>query len=226
VTGGMIRHALHTPSWTRRNRWGLVALPLALVTALAASSDRVKLYFWDEGLRQPQRAAQGTWLDFRDTYSDSEGEHPMAVKVRLDAVRPASTLWQSTSPLQLPAGTQAVEVELSLEADPDLPLSVCRLAVRDAEGTRYDYLSTVGSAQPYSPCVPPDAPGPQRALGELDEGRDTDVGVGGGDKSTGDPVRPESWTVKPVIMLPAGVEVRDVVLWWDQPDYAALSVAG
>ena len=216
MSEGMIRHALHTPSWTRRNRWGLLALPLALVAALAASSDRVKLYFWDEGLRQPQRAAQGAWLDFRNTYSDSDGEHPLEVKVRLDAVRPASTLWQSESPLQLPAGTQAVEVELSLEADPDLPLSICRLAVRDAEGTRYDYLSTIGSAQPFSPCVPPDAPGPQRALGALDEGRDV----------SDDPVRPESWTVKPVIMMPAGVEVTDVVLWWDQPDYVALSVAG
>ena len=146
MSGELVRHALHTPSWTRRNRWGLLALPLALAAALAGSSDRVKLYFWDEGLRQAQRAEQGAWLDFRNTYSDSEGEHPLEVKVRLDAVRPASTLWQSTSPLQLPAGTQAVEVELSLEADPDLPLSVCRLAVRVAEGTRYDYLSTVGSA--------------------------------------------------------------------------------
>ena len=213
---GMIRHALHTPSWTRRNRWGLVALPLALVTALAASSDRVRLYFWDEGLRQAQRAEQGAWLDFRNTYSDSEGEHPLAVKVRLDGVRPATALWRSASPLELAPGTQALEVELSLEADPRLPLSICKLAVRDAGGTRYDYLSPIGGSQPFSPCVPPDAPGPQRALGELDEGRDI----------SGEPVRPESWTVKPVIVLPAGVEVSDVVLWWDQPDYAALSVSG
>jgi len=216
----MVRHALHAPSWTRRNRWGLLALPLALAAALAGSSDRVKLYFWDEGLRQAQRAEQGGWLDFRDTYSDSEGEHPLAVKVRLDGVRPATALWRSASPLELAPGTQALEVELSLEADPRLPLSICKLAVRDAGGTRYDYLSTIGSSQPFSPCVPPDAPGPQRALGELDEGRDIEVG------STGEPVRPESWTVKPVIVLPAGVQVSDVVLWWDQPDYAALSVSG
>lgn len=211
---GMIRHSLHNPSWTRRNRWGLLALPLALAAALAASSDRVELYFWDEGLRRPQHAAQGAWLDFRDTYSDSEGKHPLRVRVRLDGVRPATSLWTSTSPLDLPPGTQALEVDLSLAADPGLPLSICRLAVRDAAGTRYDYLGTIGGGQPFSPCVPPDAPGPQRALGELDKGLDT----------SGDPVRPESWTVKPVITLPAGVQVSDVVLWWDQPDYAALSV--
>ena len=122
MSGELVRHARHTPTWLRRNRWGLLALPFALVASLAASSDRVKLYFWDEDLHQPHRAVQGAWLDFRDTYSDSNGEHPMQVKVQLEGVREATGLWQSTSPLDLPAGTQAVEVELSLEADPRLPL--------------------------------------------------------------------------------------------------------
>jgi hypothetical protein len=215
VSGELVRHALHAPTWTRRNRWGLLALPFALVAALAASSDRVKLYFWDEGLHQPHRAVQGAWLDFRDTYSDSDGEHPLEVKVRLDGVREAIALWQSPSPLELPAGARAVEVELSLEADPKLPLSTCKLAVRDAGGTRYEYLTDIGGAQPFSPCVPPDAPGPQRALGDLDKGRDT----------SDEPARPPVWTVKPVITLPAGVEVSDVVLWWDLPDYAELAVS-
>jgi hypothetical protein len=215
VSRDAIRHALHKPTWLGLNRWGLVGLPFALAAALAASSDRVQLYFWNEDLRRPQQAVQGSWLDYRGTYEDSEGEHQLAVRLRLDGVRPASTLWRSELPLELPEGTQAVEVELSLEADPQLPLSICKLAVRDADGTRYDYLSDIGGAQPLSPCVPPDAPGPGRRLGALDEGLD----------NSDDPVRPESWTVKPVITLPEGVEVEDVVLWWDLPDYAAFSVS-
>ena len=150
-----------------------LALPLALAAALAASSDRVKLYFWDEGLREPQRAAQGDWLDFRHTYTDSEGEHPLEVRVRLDSVAPATTGWNSTTPLELAPGTKAVAVSLSLEADPGLPLAGCKLAVRDAAGTRYEYLTEIGGSQPYSPCVPPDTPGPSPALGEIDKGRDT-----------------------------------------------------
>ena len=215
MTAAAIRHALYAPGWTRRNRWGLVALPLALAAALVASSDRVKLYFWDEGLHQPQRGTQGAWLDFRDTYTDSEGEHPLAVRVRLDSVAPATSGRMATTPLELPPGTKAVTVSLSLEADPALPLSGCRLAVRDAAGTRYDYLSEIGGNQPFSPCVPPDAPGPDRALGDLDKGRDT----------SSEPARPRSWTVQPVITLPSDVDVADVVLWWDLPDYASLAVS-
>jgi hypothetical protein len=215
VTAAAIRHALYAPGWTRRNRWGLLALPFALAAALVASSDRVQLYFWDEGLHQPQGAAQGAWLAYGAAYHASEGEHPLKVRIRLDSVAPATTGWTSTTPLDLPPGTKAVAVSLSLEADPQLPLSVCRLAVRDTAGNRYDYQTSVGGSQPLSPCVPPDAPGPFAKLGELDKGRDT----------SGEPVRPRSWTVSPVIMLPAGADVEDVVLWWELPDYASLAVS-
>jgi hypothetical protein len=175
----------------------------------------VQLYFWEEGLHRPQHAAQSDWLTYRQPYSDSNGDHELRVRVRLDGVTEATGLWSSSSELQLPAGTQAVKVSLSFEADPKLPLSTCKLAVRDAAGTRYEYLSGIDSPQPISPCVPPESPGPDRALGKLDEGRDT----------SGDPVRPATWTVDPVITLPKDVDITDVVLWWDLPDYASFAVA-
>jgi hypothetical protein len=215
VSGDVIRHALHTPSWLRRNRWGLLGLPFALVAALVGSSDRVQLYFWDEGLHQPQSARQSEWLTFRDTYTDGEGEHPLQVKVRLEGVTEATALWQSSDDLELPPGARAVKVSLGFEADPKLPLNSCKLAVRDADGTRYEYLSSFDSAQPLSPCVPPDTPGPNRSLGDIDKNRDT----------SDEPVRPATWTVDPVIVLPADVTIEDVVLWWDLPDYASLAVA-
>lgn len=211
------RHALRGSGWSRRNRWGLATLPLAVVAALVASSDRVQLYFWEEGLRRPQSAVQGSWVDFRDTYTDAEGEHVREVRVRLDGVEPATTPWESTEPVELPPGTRALTVRLSLTAGPDLPLSVCSLAVRDADGTRYDYLSGVaGMAQPVSPCVPPDAPGPFPAMGDLDL-----KGAAGDDE----PRRPASWTVAPVIVVPDDAEISEVVLWWEMPDYVALTVS-
>ena len=160
-----LRHAIHAPGWTRRNRWGLLALPLAAVAALAASSDRVQLYFWEEGLHHPTSGRTGQWVSFQDSYNDSNGDHQRLVRVRLDSVQPAATPWLSTSPLRLPPGSKAFTVTLSLEADPDLPLSVCSLAIRDADRNRYDYLRGFGSLdQPASPCVPPETPGPNAAM--------------------------------------------------------------
>ncbi len=211
-----LRHALHTPGWGLRNLWGLLALPLAAVAALVASSDRVQLYFWEEGLYRPTSGALGQWVSFQDSYTDSKGKHPLLVRVRLDAVQPATTPWLSTEPLELPPGTKAVAVTLSLEADPDLPLSVCTLALRDAAGTRYDYLPTFGDiGQPISPCVPPDTPGPYAALGDLGQGTRED-----------DPPRPTRWTVSPVIVVPASVAPTKVDLWWEMPDYVSFAVSG
>jgi hypothetical protein len=215
VSGDVIRHALHTPSWLRRNRWGLIGLPFALTAALVGSSDRVKLYFWDEDLNRPHHAAQGEWLTFEDTYNDAEGEHPMRVKVRLEGVTEATAPWASASELELPDGAQAVKVTLDFEADPDLPLAGCHLAVLDAAGTRYEYLQAIGMTQPYSPCVPPDTPGPDYDLGQIDEGRAPDD----------TPPRPETWSTSPVISLPAGVTIDEVALWWELPDYASFAVA-
>jgi hypothetical protein len=209
-----LRHASHRPGWGRANRWGLLALPLAIVAALGASSDRVQLYFWEKGLRHPTSGVAAQWVSFRDQYSDSNGDHQRLVRVRLDAVRPATEPWSSTSALQLPPGSKAVAVTLSLQADSKLPLSVCSLALRDAAGNRYDYQRSFGE-QPTSPCVPPDARGPDAAMGEFGGGADPD-----------DPPRPAQWTVSPVIVVPASVTPTEVDLWWEMPDYVSFAISG
>jgi hypothetical protein len=209
-----LRHAIHAPGWGLRNLWGLLALPLATAAALVASSDRVQLYFWEEGLRRPTSGPSGQWVSFQDSYTDSNGDHQRLVRVRLDTVRPTTTPWLSSSPLQLPPGTRALAVTLSLEADPNLPLSVCSLAIRDADGNRYDYLRAFGGMdQPTSPCVPSDAPGPNAAMGEFGGGADPE-----------DKPRPARWTVSPVIVLPAGVTPTEVDLWWEMPKYVSLAI--
>jgi hypothetical protein len=209
------RHALRAPGWRLRNRWGLLLLPLATVAALAASSDRVLLYFWEEGLHRPTTGPAQQWVSFHDSYNDSNGDHQRNVRVRLDSVRPVTTLWQSSTPADLPPASTALAVTLSLQADSELPLTPCHLALRDADGNRYDYLPNAGGDQPISPCVPPDAPGPNAALGDFDTAPDPDARP-----------RPAGWTVSPVIVLPAGVRVTEVDLWWEMPNYVALTNSG
>ena len=87
--------------------------------------------------------------------------------------------------------------------------------MRDAAGTRYDYVSNGwGALQPVVPCVPEDTPGPWPSLGDLDDVlADPDA-----------PPRPATWSVSPVVVVPEGVEVADVVLWWQKPQYVLLEV--
>jgi hypothetical protein len=200
--------------WWRRNRWALVALPLALLLVLAASADRVRTLWWEQGLHRPTVGAPGETVSFDQRVRDGlGGTSRIAVQVRLDGVHEPATLPRD---LVVPDGARAVQVDLTLAADPDLVLAGCSLAVRDAAGTRYDYVSIAwGAYQPVSPCVPEDAPGPMPSLGDLD---DEDQAADPG------PPRPATWTVSPVVVLPADVEPTDVVLWWQLPQHVLLQV--
>ena len=203
--------------WRTRNRWAAVGLPVALLAALGASSDRVTDYFWTADLRQPQHADAGEWLDFSDSYTDDDGEHPLDVRLRLGSVRPTTTGWGGEGgdvDLDVPDGSVALAVTLQVEADPDLPLSGCMLALRGDDGTRYGYLPSFGDAyMPGSPCVPPDSPGPFPSVGEFDDILNDDRVA-----------RPASWTVEPVVVVPRGTEITDVLIWWERPAYASLAV--
>ncbi|GAA4627079.1 hypothetical protein [Cellulomonas oligotrophica] len=198
--------------WWRRNRWALAALPFALVLALLASSDRVVSWWWTQGLHRPTTAAPGAELVFRDVLTDADGDHDVAVTLHLDGVEETTVAWEDGTPLDLPPGTRALRVDLTLGAEPDAALRVCGLAVRGSDGTRYEYVpQTAGAFQPSSPCVPPDAPGPWPASGwSAPEPDPTEHD------------RPATWTVSPVVVLPDDVEPDAVLVWWQMPDYAVL----
>ncbi|MBB2921135.1 hypothetical protein [Cellulomonas cellasea] len=204
--------------WWRRNRWALAALPVALVAALAASSDRVASYYWHAGLHDARTAGHGEWLELHDEYTDAQGTHERVVRVRLDRTAALTPAALRQAGVEVPRGARAVQVTLSLEADPDLPLALCRLALRDADGTRYDYegpdAGEVTTARPISPCVPGDTPGPSESVGRLDALLSADER---------DP-RPRSWTVEPVVVVPDDARVDEVLLWWREPVYVALDV--
>lgn len=202
---------MRPPGWWRRNRWGLVALPVTVVAALAAGSYRVETYWWLEKPRDLQHAERGEWVTFSAAQYDRTGDVPFTVRVRLDGVRPADAPFGADDPLEPPAGVRAVAVDLSLAAAPDVPLTGCELVVRDASGTEYGYESASPSiTQASSPCVPPEARGPDL---DLIEGLDPDTG----------PRRPGEWSVSPVVLLPDGVEVTEVLLSWGPPDGLLIS---
>ena len=198
-------------TWWRRNRWALLALLPALALALVASSDRVSASYWTADLHDARPGTQGEWVEHRDAVPVPGGEQSITMAVRLDGVSDTDQGWESSSPLSLPPGAHGVRVDLSLRAAPDEPLVTCQLAVRDADGTRYDYDSfAAGGTQPSSPCVPPDASGPwPERTGSTDAAR---------------PARPQEWSVAPVVVVPGGVEITEVLLWWAPPTYLELSV--
>ncbi|WP_315096315.1 hypothetical protein [uncultured Cellulomonas sp.] len=191
------------PGWWRRNRWALAALPVALALALVAAGDRVRTLWWEKDLRVPTTAEAGATVGFEQrVYDGAGGTMPIDVQVRLDGVRTATTLPED---MELPTGTRAVQVDLTLSADPDVVLAGCFLAVRDAAGTRYGYVASGwGALQSAMPCVPEGSPGPW-AFADPDA-----------------PARPGTWSVSPVVVVPEGVEVADVALWWQMPRYVLL----
>lgn len=207
-----------TAGWWRRNRWALAALPVVLALTVAAAGDRVRTLWWEQGLHRPTTVAPGDTVDFHQrVYAGAAGgTAAVDVRVGLDAVRDVRDVPED---LELPPGTRAVQVDLTLAADPDVVLVGCHLAVRDADGTRYDYAGGIaGGGQPVVPCVPEDATGPWPSLGEkLDEELSD---------PTGEAIpRPATWTVSPLVVVPEDVEVVDVVLWWQMPQHLRLEVA-
>ena len=203
------------PGWWRRNRWALLALPFALVLALVAAGDRVNTLWWQQDLRRPVTAGTDGAVELHQRIYDGQGGTlPIDVQVRLDGVDDPTTL---PDRMTLPPGTRAVQVDLTLSADPDVVLRGCSLAVRDADGTRYDYIpSGWGASQSAFHCVSKDAPGPRPPMGDLDDVvTDRDALP-----------RPQTWSVSRVVVLPDEVQVAEVVLWWQKPYYVLLEVPG
>lgn len=202
-------------AWARRNRWGLALAPVALVAALAASSDRVDAYYLMANPIRATVAAPGEEIRFETRTLDADGTHELVVDLALAGITPTYVLWGGDA-IELPDGAELVRVDLALGAPPEAILLGCQMAVVDTEGRRYDYgnLPIGGGSQPVSPCVPENTPGPQPSLGAL----------GAGGFTPGEEPRPARWSVGPTFVVPEGVEIEAVLVWWDLPDYAELRV--
>ena len=124
---------------------GRAARRLAL--SLVAAGDRVRTLWWEQDLRRPITAEAGETVELRQQVYDGAGG-TLPVDVRGAPRRRRATPRRCPSDMELPAGTRAVQVDLTLSADPDVVLTGCSLAVRDAAGTRYDYVASGwGAAQ-------------------------------------------------------------------------------
>lgn len=134
--------------WWARNRWGVIALPLALALALGAASDRLGAYWWGTDLRvQDDRAAAGAmatltgappYVERGDDGLPVDGEEPATrtIEVGLDRIEQLSVLDDGYSTEPIPDGSDAYQVRLSLASDAPIE-PTCTLMLVGDDGARY-----------------------------------------------------------------------------------------
>jgi hypothetical protein len=200
-------------SWLRRNRWGLLALPIAAALAVGANAQRLHDYWWDQDLRLAgATGSQGEWVQWSDAFSDAAGDGARTIRVRVTGSESIDATSAESADLELPSDLTGWRVTLDLEAAPDQVLFGCRLALVDDNGNRYQFRPMVNNLmQDMHPCVPDDNPGPQPSI---TAGEPRTVVYGG--------ERPRQWTTRPVVVVPRTAKITEVLLWWEQPDYLAV----
>lgn len=205
--------------WFRRNRWGLIVLPLALVLAVAATSYRVRDYWWDAldaNRVATASGAQAHWLTYTESFTDSTGKQRRRVRFRVFSVTRRTVVPQRFGgPVRITdSAFDVYRVRLDFEADPSTVLSGCQLALTDTHGDRFVYADTIDNVeQDLYPCVPDDHPGPS-------------IGVVGEKTHKVEPgaERPRTWTTQPYVFVPKGTTITGLRLWWEGPYYAKVSV--
>ncbi|MGA9748135.1 MAG: hypothetical protein WBQ50_11825 [Nocardioides sp.] len=208
--------------WLKRNRWGVVALPVVGVLAVGANSYRLQDYWWDRDLRSATVADGADFVSYTQDYDDSIGATSRTFQVRVGEIAPTETIDSEVGdvlgeePVVVPAGARALAVRLDFEAEPDQALYGCQLALEDVDGNRYVFDSTQeGIDQDPFPCLPFETPGPRVPFFE---GQTREVVAG--------EERPATWSTEPVLVVPEDAEISRVLLWWETPDYLALRVPG
>jgi hypothetical protein len=206
-------------SWFRRNRWGLLALPVTAALAVGANAQRLHDYWWDQDLRHAAATGgQSEWVTWSDSCSDATGDGTRTFRVKVtDAVSTADAGPSAdAADLDLPSDLTGWRITMDFEAAPDQVLFGCQLALLDDNGNRYMYRAIVNDLnQDIWPCVPEDHPGPRPSI-TAGEPRTMMPGE----------ERPAQWTTRPVVVVPRGATITQVLLWWEQPDYLAVRLKG
>ncbi|MGV9803145.1 hypothetical protein ACWDTP_34330 [Mycobacterium sp. NPDC003449] len=204
-------------AWLRRNRWGLLALPVTLILAAGANAQRIHDYWWDQDLRRAAVTGdQGQWVTWSDTFTDATGDSTRTVTVKVTGSEPADRADESgqPTPLGLPAEVTGRAVTMDFRAAPDQVLYGCRLALVDDDGNRYAYRPVVNNvSQTMFPCVPDEHPGPRPSI---TAGEPRTVWPG--------EERPPRWSTRPVVVVPREARITQVLLWWEEPDYLAVQL--
>ncbi len=202
-------------SWLRANRWWLVVLPVALVLAVAASSYRVRTFWYDDGFHHRAATSDaGQYVRVVNHFEDAIGRTTRTFRVRANGLTELNTvpddLEEAGRPT--PRGATAYGVDLEFTADPGQDLNACRVVLVDEDGRKFGGSDTDLLGQ-VNLCVPDETPGPRTPLfakdqrGLLEEGQDP---------------RPESWSIGPVVLVPKGAVIRSVQISFTPPDYVDL----
>jgi hypothetical protein len=195
-------------TWLRRNRWGLLVLPVVATLAVAANGQRLQSFWWDDELRHA--AAAGTvdeWVTWTSSYVDAAGDGTRTFQVKVARIEPAAASQSS-------ADVAGVRVTMNFRATHDQVLAECRFALLDDEGNRYEYVPTLDDdGRAAWPCVPQRHPGPSPA-----------VFAGQQRETPPDGRRPPAWTTQPVVTVPRAARITEVLLWWEKPDYLAVQL--
>jgi|EndMetStandDraft_8_1072994.scaffolds.fasta_scaffold138882_2 hypothetical protein len=203
-----------TRSWWRENRYWLPALPVALAAMMLTSSYNVKDYWYDNGLHHKLASApQRTFVSTTDHYDDAIGPTSRTYSVRLAGLGSTDAYpdEEDGEPGSPPDGVDAVVVQLDWKAPVDQVLRGCTVSLVDDQGLRYD----VDSASFVNVCTPDGHAGPHDPFSVTDqrglvpEGED----------------RPTTWSTSPVVLVPHGRTVTQVLVWWQTPNYVQLSAS-
>jgi hypothetical protein len=206
-------------SWLRRNRWGLILLPVALVLALLASSSRVQLFWWNYGPHEVTHGRQGQPASFTEDWQDKAGHHTRSLRVSVRSVAPAHEVVVEDQPepvqVTLPAGATLWRIELDVEADPNTVLWGCQVAIIDTQGRTFDTSTRLVEPSyklKVSPCTPAGATGPQPILYE-------------GMKQDPEQLdRPGKYTTSVYLPATTGAVPKTVRIWWAYPPVIEFAV--
>lgn len=206
-------HRLST--WWRRQRLAVMLLPLILMAAVAASSMYVHDYWWVRGFHSAAPVAADGSVTISDEYDDGYLRYPIRATVRLEGAERVTELPGAFKPMELPSGAALWEVRLAWDADPDVSLSGCQVALLDRDGSRFDSGTLgfdAGAPLPIYECVPDDTPGPKAKIGStsppaVEEGQDP---------------RPQKYLTKVYVLTSSAARPESVRVWWYLPRYADL----
>lgn len=186
-------------TFIRSQSRALLALPLLLALAVAASGQRVVDLWWPYTMHAEVALDAGGTAHFETTVeTQSNGRVPLRLSVRHVSTEPVQTVRLSgDEEVPVPAGFDAWRVRVHVEADPAAILGACQVLLRDTEGREYiaGTRPLEGGALDLASCQPPDAENPS--------GLDMDA-----DRTSN---RPPAYDRDAVFLLPEGavpVEVR------------------
>jgi len=181
-------------SWARRNRWWLIALPIALVLAVGSAAYRVNDLWYANGWHHELATVdQGRFSSTKHTvYGFDEKPKSVGLRMRLASVTGTDAMYDGLGEsLPLPTGMSGVKLRLDFRAMGGKPAPHCTVYILDSAGNRYEVEELDGGS---NPCPPP-----------------------GG--SPDDPNAPPSWTRTVSAALPRSATVTDVWVGVSWPDY-------